>query len=75
MSEKRIYLTGYVGSQKYIGHMTKRNAMITFDSHEEVSKAAYRAARAEGTPSWGEYETQCKREGREPRRRTARWVW
>ncbi len=74
MSEKRIYAKGRVSDRQYIGHMTKRDAAWTFDSFEEISKAEYRAARAEGVQSWGEYETQCKREGREPRKHTG-WVW
>lgn len=74
MNMRRIYVKGCVGKRQYIGHMTKRDATWTFDSFEEVSKAQYRAAREEGVPSWGEYETQCRREGREPRERTG-WAW
>lgn len=74
MSEKRIYVKGRVSDRQYIGHMTSWDARRTFDSFEEICKAEYRAARAEGVQSWGEYETQCKREGREPRRRTS-WTW
>lgn len=74
MSEKRIYVKGCVGDQQYIGHMTEHEAHWTFDNYEAFSKAEYRAARAEGVQSWGEYETQCKREGREPQKRMG-WVW
>lgn len=74
MSEKRIYVKGRVGDRLYAGHMTKREAAWTFDSHEEVSKADYRIARAEGVPSWGEYETKCRCEGREPQKRLG-WAW
>ncbi len=74
MSEKRIYVVGCVGSRRYIGHMSPWDAKRTFDSFEEVSKAEYRATRAEGVQSWGEYETQCKIAGREPQRRSG-WVW
>lgn len=74
MTRKRIYLKGRVGDRQYIGHMTVGDARWTFDSFEEVSKAEYRAARADGFHSWGEYETQCKREGRKPQKRTT-WAW
>lgn len=74
MSEKRIYLKGRVGDRQYIGHMTEHNARWTFDSFEEVSKAEYRAARADGIQSWGEYETECKRKGLTPQKRTT-WAW
>lgn len=74
MSEKRIYVKGHVGDRQYIGHMTSREARWTFDGFEEISKAEYRAARADGVLSWGEYETQCKREGRDPQKRTT-WAW
>lgn len=74
MSEKRIYVEGRVGDRLYAGHMTEGDAAWTFDSYKEVSKAEYRTARAEGMPSWGEYETQCKIKGIRPEKRTG-WAW
>ena len=74
MSEKRIYVNGRIGDRQYVGHMTSREAHWTFNSFEEISKAEYRSARSEGIQSWGEYATHCKREGREPQKRTG-WVW
>ena len=64
MNEKRIYVKGRVGDRQYIGHMPRRDVTWTFDSFEEISKAEYRAARAESVQSWGAYDTQCRREGR-----------
>lgn len=74
MNEKRIYVKGCVGDRWYAGHMTKRDAAWTFDSYEELSKAEYLTVRAGGMQSWGEYETQCRREGCEPQRRRG-WAW
>lgn len=71
---KKIYVKGRVNDRQYVGHMDRMDASLTFNSFEEISKAEYRAARAEGVQSWGEYETQCKREGRKPQKRTG-WVW
>lgn len=63
---KRIYVKGNVCGRQYVGHMTMREAAWKFDDFEEIFKAEYQKARADGVPSWGEYETQCKIAGRNP---------
>lgn len=75
MNVKKIYLKGTVGCKTYRGHMTVVDATWTFDKYVEISKAEYQAEKASGVPSWGEYETECKRRGIEPQKRTTWWAW
>lgn len=56
----KIYVIGTVRGKEFAGHMTKRDAAWMLDGYREVSKAEYRAARAAGTPSYGEHVTTCK---------------
>lgn len=70
----KIYVIGTVNGKEFAGHMMERDAVWMLDTYREVTKVEYRAARAAGTPSYGEHVTTCKREGREPQKRT-RWAW
>ena len=73
-NDMKIYVIGTVNGKEFAGHMTKQDANWMLDTHREVSKAEYRAARAAGMPSYGEHVTTCKHKGCEPMKRT-RWVW
>lgn len=70
MKIPRIYVRGLLCGQEYVGHMTKMDANYSLDSHEEISKAEYQKLRNDGMPSYGEYETECRRQGIKPRRRS-----
>lgn len=69
----KIYMIGEKNGQKFVGHMTKRDAAM-FDNNMKITKAEYRRHRAAGIPSWGERVTAiAKQESSDPKR-ARRWA-
>ena len=52
-NDMKIYVIGTVNGKEFAGHMTKQDANWMLDTHREVSKAEYRAARAAGGRAGG----------------------
>lgn len=70
----KIYMIGEKNGQKFVGHMTKRDAAM-FDNNMEITKAEYRRHRAAGIPSWGERVTAiAKQESSDPNLMSNRWL-
>ena len=69
----KIYMIGEKNGQKFVGHMTKRDAAM-FDNNMEITKAEYRRHRAAGIPSWGERVTAIAKQESSGPKRARRWA-